>query len=216
MLISHRHKFLYFVIPKCGSATLRQSLAPHADIGWPVNNYEQHVPIKRFLLTPEAPLLSTYFRFTFTRNPYDRIYSGYLQDRFASEHYPRWTKEKKPIFDEIGEDFAAYLEHYVSTADIGSDWRWICFCPMTEFATLDGKNMLDFVGRAEHLEEDMNKLGDALGLTIQKAPDHNVRTGTCSESLKYIDKYTPRSIQIVNDLYAQDFANFGYTMLDPA
>ncbi|KRA30235.1 hypothetical protein ASD68_15415 [Rhodanobacter sp. Root627] len=87
---------------------------------------------------------------------------------------------------------------------------------MTEFATLDGKNMLDFVGRAEHLEEDMNKLGDALGLTIQKAPDHNVRTGTCSESLKYIDKYTPRSIQIVNDLYAQDFANFGYTMLDPA
>lgn len=213
MLISHRHKFLYFVIPKCGSATLRTSLAPHADVGWPVSNYEQHLPVARFLQTPDAALFDDYFKFTFTRNPYDRIYSGYLQDRYASENYPRWTKEKKPIFDEIGDDFTAYLRGHVSKADIHEDWRWICFCPMVDFAHRDGNSILDFVGKAEQLEQDMGELSVRLGIQIEKAADKNVRTGICTARPKYLGFYDQEALEIVNDLYRDDFRSFGYEMV---
>lgn len=169
-----------------------------------MSNHEQHLPIARFLQTPHADLINDYFKFTFTRNPYDRLYSGYLQDRYASESSPRWNKEKKPIFDKIGEDFATYLSDYVTQSDIATDWRWICFCPMT-----------DFVGRAERLEEDMTRLANVLGLEMEKAPDESVRPGKCTDTLKYLHKYDRRNLEIVNEVYADDFTRFGYEMINP-
>ena len=154
-----------------------------------------------------------YFKFTFTRNPYDRIYSGYLQDRHAAVHLPRWTPEKKPIFDEIGDDFEAYLLQHVANADLRADWRWICFCPMIEFAYVDGECQMDFVGRAETLEADLDRLAKQLKLPVTKAEDQNVRNGLCLDDPKYLHHYTRRSIEAVNDLYRQDFEMFGYPMI---
>jgi len=215
VLISHRHRFAYFVVPKCASATLRQSLAPFADIGWPVTNYQQHMTLADFARTDLAAKVEGYFRFTFVRNPYDRLYSGYLQDRHAGENYGRWIKAKKPIFDVIGDDFPRYFREYVQKADIVSDWRWICFCPMSEFAYADGRNVLDFVGHAETLETDLSALGERLGLQIAKAPDENVRRGHCTVRPKYLPHYDRETIAAVNRLYADDFTRFGYDMVDP-
>jgi len=215
MVISHRHNFLYFVIPKCASATVRRSISPFADIGWPVANFEQHMTINRFLQTEHAGLIDRYFKFTFVRNPYDRIYSGYLQDRFASENYPRWINAKKPIFDRIGDDFSLYLNDYALTMDIAGNWEWICFCPMSEFAFLKDRNILDFVGKAEALESDIQALAVHLGIDIEKAPDENVRTTICMPEPKYLKMYDRRSVANVNRVYADDFKHFGYQMLDP-
>lgn len=216
MLISHRHRFLYHVVPKCASATLRQSLAPFADIGWPVSNYQQHMTIADFAKTDLAGKTSGYFRFTFVRNPYDRLYSGYLQDRHAGENYGRWITAKKPIFDTIGDDFPRYFREYVEPADRLTDWRWICFCPMTAFACEDGRIVLDFVGHAETLEEDLSRLGDRLGIAVSKAPDHNVRNGHCAVRPKYLQHYDRATVEAVNRIYADDFALFGYDTVDPA
>jgi hypothetical protein len=215
MLISHRHRFLYFVVPKCASATLRRSLAPYADIGWPVSNFEQHVNIRRFKATEHAGLLEDYFKFTFVRNPYDRIYSGYLQDRHAGENYPRWIRAKKPIFDQIGDDFPRYFNDHVLQSDIVMDWRWICFCPMVEFSHADGEPRMDFVGRAETVEEDIRRLSERLGLPVAKADDENVRNGLCTPEPKYLDRYDRRTLAAVNRVYAEDFRLFGYEMIDP-
>lgn len=217
MLISHRHRFLYFVVPKCASATVRKSLAEFADVGWPVSNHQQHVPIDNFLNSDQSHLADSYLKFTFVRNPYDRLYSGYLQDRYASEHYPRWTTVKKPIFDEIGDDFSTYFHEHVRAADVKNDWRWICFCPMHEFArSSSGAVRVDFVGRAECVERDLAKLGERLQLPIRKAPDENVRTGTaaCTVDPKYLDKFDRRTVETVNELYEIDFKMFGYPMLN--
>lgn len=157
--------------------------------------------------------MQSYFKFTFVRNPYDRIYSGYLQDRHAAANLPRWTKEKKPIFDTIGDDFEAYLLDYALMADIRSDWRWICFCPMTEFAYVGNERHVDFVGRAESLEADLHALGERLRLPLRKAEDQNVRNGFCMEEPKYLHHYTSRAIDAVNDAYRLDFERFGYRMI---
>ncbi|MFC5570454.1 sulfotransferase family 2 domain-containing protein [Lysobacter yangpyeongensis] len=216
MVISHRHRFLHFVIPKTASATLRQSLAPFADIGWPVSKYQQHVTIAAFLRSEHAPLFPDYFKFAFVRNPYDRIYSGYLQDRYAAETYPRWIRAKKPLFDEIGDDFSTYFNEYALKADLENDWQWICFCPMSAF-TVDagGKLAMDFVGRAENLAQDIATLASRLRLPLEKAPDENVRQGLCSAEPKYLPHFDRRTIFAVNATYRRDFELFGYPMLDP-
>ena len=69
MVISDRYKYLYFVIPKCGSATARHALEPFTDIGYPVSNFAEHVTIQKFLdKYDDAGRFATHFKFTFVRN----------------------------------------------------------------------------------------------------------------------------------------------------
>lgn len=216
MVISHRYRFLYFVVPKTGSATLRKSLEPFVDIGWPVTQGEQHTTVPSFLRSEHASLFDDYFKFTFVRNPYDRLYSGYLQDRYAAEKSPRWAKAKKPVFDRIGDDFNAYFNDHVVHADVENDWQWICFCPMSEFAVHPGGDMaMDFIGRAESLEQDIGELAATLGVPMLKAPDENVRQGICLTEPKYLRHFDRATVAAVNRLYRRDFELFGYPMLDP-
>jgi Sulfotransferase family len=216
MVISHRYRYLYFVVPKCASATVRQSLAPFTDIGYPVTRHVQHQSIRQFLATPHQPLYEQgYFRFTFVRNPYDRLYSGYVQDRFAATQNSRWQRAKESIFKSIGDDFNRYLREHVRHAEIESAWDWICFCPMREFAYLDGTCVLDFIGRAESVEADLTELARRLRAPITKAADVNVKV-VPRPGLKYLDRYDRATLEMVNELYADDFRLFGYEMVDPS
>ncbi len=215
MVISHRHRYIYFVIPKCASATVRQSLKNHTDIGYPVTQYEQHVTIQQFLSSEYGSLLQeSYLPFTFVRNPYDRLYSGYLQDRLAATRYEKWIPVKAPIFQEIGDDFNRYIQNYVRHAKLLSDWRWICFCPMHAFSYLDGECIVQFIGRAESVEKDLRELGDILKTDIEKSENFNINTPP-QENLKYLKKYDRATIEIVNQIYEDDFRLFNYEMLNP-
>lgn len=217
MVISHRHRYLYFVTPKCASATVRTSLCDLTDLGYPVTKgLPQHQTIAQFLAGPHASLFDAgYFRFTFVRNPYDRLYSGYAQDRVVAGRNPKWQKVKEHIFREIGDDFNRYVSEHVRYARRLDDWEWICFWPMHAFAFVDGECMLDWIGRAESVESDLTILSSRLGVEIVKAEDRNVHTPPSADP-KYIDRYDRATIEIVNDLYREDFQRFGYERLDPA
>lgn len=216
MVISHRHRYLYFVVPKCASATVRQSLAPYTDIGYPVTSFAQHLPLRRFLGCEHAALFDAgYFRFTFVRHPYDRLYSGYVQDRFAATQSPRWRNAKQRIFDTIGDDFNRYVMEHVRHADRDGAWQWICWCPMHAFAYLDGQCVMDFVGRAEDVDNGLTELSRRLGLPIAKAADVNVNVTPSGDALKYLGRYDRATLGLVNDLYREDFERFGYAMIDP-
>jgi len=215
VVISHRHRYLYFVVPKCASATVRQSLAPYTDIGYPVTKGVQHQTIRQFLATGDAALFDQdYLRFTFVRNPYDRIYSGYVQDRHAATQSARWQRAKAPIFDAIGDDFNRYMLEHVRHATLADTWDWICFCPMHEFAYRDGELALDFVGRAETVEASLAELSRRLQVPITKATDVNVNVEP-TQGLKYLDRYDRATLALVNSLYREDFERFGYAMVDP-
>lgn len=216
MVISHRHRYLYFVVPKCASATVRQSLAPYSDIGYPVTNFTQHLPLRRFLACEHAALFDAgYFRFTFVRHPYDRLYSGYVQDRFAATQSARWRHAKQRIFDTIGDDFNRYVMEHVRHADREGAWQWICWCPMHAFAYLDGQCVMDFVGRAETVDDGLDELSRRLDLPIAKVADVNVNVAPSGDALKYLGRYDRATLELVNDLYREDFERFGYAMTDP-
>lgn len=217
MIISHRHRYLYLVVPKCASATVRRSLTPYTDIGYPVTNDTQHVTVRKFLASAHAAAWTAgYLRFTFVRNPYDRLYSGFQQDRFAATQSSRWRHAKQRIFDAIGDDFNRYVMEHVRHADREGAWQWICWCPMHAFAYLDGERVVDFVGRAEAVEAGLAELSHRLGIPLAKAPDANVRVEPAGDRLKYLDRYDRATLELVNELYAEDFERFGYARVDPA
>ncbi len=217
MVLSHGKKYLYFVVPKCGSTTVRHVLEPYTDVGYPVSHYHmQHLTIEQFLETEYKSCFNEYFKFTFVRNPYDRIYSGFMQDLYASKNYPRWIECKAPIFKEIGEDFNRYIQEYVREQDLSNDWRWVCFRPMHMFSHMNNSSTVDFVGRTETLTSDINRLCQLLKIeNPQSYTSYNVNQMP-SPTYKYLDKYDVKSIEIINEIYHRDFVEFGYIMIDPS
>ena len=214
MNISHRREYLYFVVPKCASRTIRSALGPHTDVGYPVDDFQQHMTVSQFKATQYAEHFDHYFKFTFVRNPYDRLYSGYMQDRFAAANYAEWTEVKKPIFDVIGDDFNRYVREYVAAQSGEHAWDYVCFWPMAAFATDDGKFCIDWFGRAETVDADLAVLSQKLGMPIHKEKDMNVRVKATGQ-LKYLAQFERSTVELVNELYANDFDLFGYQMLDP-
>ncbi|NRP75223.1 hypothetical protein ILFOPFJJ_06146 [Ensifer psoraleae] len=214
MGISLQKKFIYFVIPKTGSATARKAFSPYVDVKRPTQHFSEHVPIKRFLTSDYSHLTREFFKFTFVRNPYDKLYSGFRQDLLAAYTFKHWEEAKKPIFEKIGEDFNRYISDYVAHADIRDDPFWICFCPMNEFTHLDGNLFVDFIGKTENLWDDARKLEKILNLECAPTEDLNV-TDPSRTPLKYAKHYNRRSIEIVNELYLEDFQYYGYDLLSP-
>ena len=159
-------------------------------------------------------LFEEYFKFTFVRNPYDKLYSSFTQDVHASKSYKVWHKVKKGIFDTIGEDFNLYMQEYVFNSDIKNDWDYIHFCPMYEFATIGNEFCLDWFGKAENIESDLLELAKLLNLDIKKHKNANIRSKPTTD-LKYLNKYTRSTIDLVNTVYQKDFELFSYPMLNP-
>jgi hypothetical protein len=211
--ISDSKKFIYLVVPKAGSATVRHALGDLRNIVRPTSHFSEHIPLHRFRTSPHAHKLDLYRCFSFVRNPYDRLYSGFLQDKFAAYNLPHWRDAKQPIFDRIGNGFNRYLQEYVADADILDDLYWTCFCPMHAFTHENGVNRMQFIGRTETLSEDLRRLAKILDITIGPVLELNVRTSRDGDGLKYASLYDNRSIELVNDMYRMDFEFFGYKTL---
>jgi hypothetical protein len=82
-----------------------------------------------------------YFAFCIERNPWDKVLSTWL-----------WANRDRPVRD------LSEFERWVldpTTKGLASDW------PMY---TVDGEIAVDFVGRFEHLSEDLGHVFDAVGL----------------------------------------------------
>jgi len=174
----------------------------------------QHMTVSRFLKSKYSGLFEDYFKFAFVRNPYDRLYSAFLQDKFASEHYGDWVPVKGPIFDLIGHDFNRYVTGYVDPVKIVNDWDWIAFCPMREFCCLFDRMCMDFIGHIESLDEDLQKLSDLINTKIVLAESANLRFVSPTIP-KYLDRFERSTIGKINEIYKDDFEFFHYEMLNP-
>ena len=214
MVISHQKKFIFSVIPKTASATLRHAIKDLTDIGWPHTKDAEHVPLHKAMSGEHASLFSSYTTFSFVRHPYDRLYSGYLQDIWASKNNDRWKEAKEELFLSIDYNFSQYLSKYVAQADLSNAWDWICFTPMHAFTSHGGYN-IDFIGKYETFEDDVIYLSQILGVPeISISDDLNVRR-TKGGTFKYLPFYTPDDVALVNELYDEDFRSFDYTKISP-
>jgi len=85
--------------------------------------------------------------------------------------------------------------------------------------------MLDLVGYTERFDEDFKKISAILNIEQVQIENKKVLTepkAPCDpqnmtrSDYKYLDRYDRKSIETVNELYADDFHHFGYQMLSPS
>ncbi len=124
-----------------------------------------------------------YFTFCFERNPWDKVVSGYFFAKGRGE-------------------FDGTLREYVLHGDLPSDF---------DKYSLDGATVgVDFVGRYEHLEDDLRRAFDRIGLehpvslTREKG---NYRPADARTDVLFDDEMSRR----VEAVFAREIRAFGYS-----
>ena len=155
-------------------------------------------------------LVERYFKFTFVRNPWDRLYSAYHY--FAccigsDEHRDhRWAST---ILSGISsfEEFVLRLEEpgYASMVK-----QYDHFRDQVEWLIDPGSGglIMDFIGRFETLDRDFDHVRKTLGIDV--ALPHRRK----SSGKSYRKDYSREMVRIVHSLYLRDVELLGYEFDD--
>ena len=142
--------------------------------------------------------LSSFFKFCFVRNPYDRLFSSYMFLKKGGVNIHDINAYNKYLC--CYKDFEDFVLNGISeelTREI------IHFTPQTYFICDNtGSIIVDFIGRFESLEKDVEKLSEMLDIEIN-LPHLNINEKDC-----YI--YTDEMKIKVNEVYKQDFDLLSY------
>ena len=129
-----------------------------------------------------------HFRFTFVRNPFDRLVSSYnyLTGGFGNEGDQKY-----------GETLPKSFKDFVHN---GINLNWLHLRPMRDWAD----SRIDYIGRFENINRDFVDISRIMGKYakldhINKAPHKH-----------YTEYYDDELKEIVGKVYAEDIEYFGY------
>ena len=205
MIISHRHKFIFFAVPKTATHAIREALRQHCG----PDDWEQQVLFgKQSLPIPEisaighghisaneirphlsATVWEDYFKFAFVRNPFDRFVSTcFFLNRgnpdFA-EGAVSFMKERLP------------RQRFRQRVLVRPQYQQIC--------TSDSQVALDFVGRYENLQQSYDTICERVGI-----PTTELARKNSSNHSNYNSYYDDDLQQLVGEYYKDDLRIFSY------
>jgi len=187
MVISHKDQFIFIHVHRTAGAFLMSYLRDHFGIAAEIISQHGNAQSEEGALMDEHP---NYFKFAFVRNPYERLLSWYLlinKWREPSEYLNKTTFEHF-LLEELREE------------------------PYFHFNQLDylrkpgETHKMDFIGRFEQLNTDLEKLCERL-----KIPYHKKEALNPSKKVDYTDFYTEKAINQVAKKCADDLAYFNYS-----
>jgi hypothetical protein len=205
MIISHKHRFIFFAIPKTGTHSVRQALRAHlgpddleqvallenkrfpfpelADIG------HGHISAQEIRPVLGDEIYDSYFKFAFVRNPFDRFVSYCA---FISRETGHFANNAQ-----------AFMTHIVAER---RPLQHILYRPQSEFVTDATKSLaVDFIGRNESMQESYDAICERVGI-----PSTALGRVNSSTRRSYRDYYTPRLIELVQAQYQDDLNLFEY------
>jgi hypothetical protein len=125
---------------------------------------------------------SDYFKFGFTRNPWERLVSAWKY-AFVSMRISCYGKVS----------FRKFIKEYIDV------WLGV------EMNTLDFCDGCDFIGKFENLQEDFDTICDKIKIPQQKLSHINK-----TKHRQYAEYYDEETKSIVAEKYAKDIEYFGY------
>ena len=191
-----KKRCIFIHIPKTAGTSIL------AAIGKSSQDSRDHLPWYVYY-TADPYKFNKYFKFTFVRNPWDRIYSTYRYLQAGGNQ-----KCDTPISNII-KSYQTFDQFIIDGLGNGHFRNHLLFLPMANFILGPNEEiMVDFVGRYENLQKDFERLGRNLKLTT-RLPKLNR-----SPHLVFGD-YTraycsSKSIDIVGEIYKQDISVFNY------
>ena len=206
MLISESKQFVFVHVQKTAGTSLAQILAPHclqpsrsrlnriaSDlrlVDWRRHHFHRHDSLRRVQSVLPVAVYRNMFKFAFVRNPWSRLVSYYEFILRTKDHHRRDKVENLGGFDDFVELFTGNPRR--------SQWSMLL--------DRDGKLGLDFVGRMENLDADINSLCQRLDIEAASIP-HRKKSG----NLAWRDYYTPRSADLVRQRWSAEIEAFGYS-----
>jgi len=140
-------------------------------------------------------LYSDYFKFSFVRNPWDRLvscwYNKVIQSNYFSFNDDRY--EKMQLFEKFVD--------YVSTLDINT-----CDRHLKLQSSLIDLNEIDYIGRFETFAEDYTAICQKLDIPL----DNFIHKNKSLKTKHYTEFYTDELREKVHQIYLKDIQIFGY------
>ena len=175
-MIIHSHKAIHIHISKCAGQSIERSLGQY--IG-------QHHLRPAIIKAIGKARWDSYYKFSFVRNPWDRLVSLYhfrlkkMRHLIKGRSFDTWLRQ---VFDEY---HPKVHQHY-----------WIAE---------DGVPFVDFIGKFENLSEDFSRVCSRIGAAV---PLLHINK---SSHKHYAEYYNAESRDFVQKACAADIDMFGYT-----
>lgn len=205
MIISTTHRFIFFAVPKTGTHSVRQALRPHLaaedleQVGLFVQKrfpFPQlsaighgHLGVQQVRPVLGDEVFTTYFKFAFVRNPYDRFISYCA---FMSRQTGQFEASPR-----------AFMRHVIRDQP---PLQHILFRPQHEMlCDADGRLAMDHVGRVETMQADYDAICARIGIPSERLGHVNA-----SSHRPYAEYYDEELRALVAGMYARDLELFGY------
>lgn len=196
-MINHKHKLIFIHIPRTGGTTIERALCGR---DW----FNIHAPSKHLTAHSAKKIYAEYweeyFKFTFVRNPWDRMvsllkygsfYGVSLGDRniINTENY--FTNFKKVEYDQRYFNENQFNNHNPIKESV--------------YQNIFGTEM-DFIGKLESLEGDLSKICSINKMKCAKL-HHAEKSLNRKQYRKYYDTKTR---QLIEEKYYKDIKLFNY------
>ena len=214
MLLSHRYQFLFVHIAKTGGTSVRSALQryrwrdPYYLPQWiasrlsGMTGHRLGIKLPRHCkaITAQEMLprefYDSLFKFAFVRNPWDLQVSSY--------HHIR---RERPQLMQANESFEDFLRRKL---DPERPWQYHLDTSVESQSDyvidLQGRQIVDFIGRYETLQEDFDHICDRIGITPITLP-HRRKASDRADYRGYYDDSTRR---LVAEHFAPDIERLGY------
>jgi len=187
-MISDKHRVAFIHIAKCAGTSIEAYLKNFEFY----IKYHYHTTHRKLL---ESDKYKNYYKFSFTRNPYDKMVSEFkwFTDQSNEWNSPDCRKYYK------GVDFKTFVNKFL-TLHPGDPYHLY-----SQYSILTPLKRIDFIGRFENLQEDFDIVCNKIGISKQKLPHTNK-----SKRKHYTEYYDDETRAIVAQKYAKDIEYFGY------
>ena len=215
MLLSIKYNFLFVHIAKTGGTSVRAALNPlrwrdpyyvpmflcskiskltgHR-IGVKFPRHAKVIAAKEML---PRELFDNLFKFAFVRNPWDLQISSYHHIRRERPHLLAGINDFEQFLRWKLDPARPYQYHIDTSIELQSDY----------LVDLNGKIIVDFIGKYEQLQEDFDEVCRRIGITSKTLP-HKRKATDRSDYRQYYNDDTAR---LVADYFRRDIENFSYS-----
>ena len=230
--ISLKNKYVYFGIQKAASTTIRNTLSNYElkdlfKIDVPHNPHFINTPfVKPYQLSEQqfTDIMKdqNFLKFTFIRNPYDRILSAYLdkivggelrgnflKTKSDSENKNKVGKLKTNILNVLGFSEKVSFEQFVEVITQIEDKRKNIHWKPMSFILDYPHTKFDFIGKIENFDQDFKTLQDLLNIDLTNYYiKHDRHKTNAAKAIEHY--YTPALKKKIAEHYSDDFKLGGY------
>lgn len=215
--ISLKHKYVYFETPKVGCSSIKKTLIKF-ETGELYEKYDlpihpvpfSSVFVKPFQLSEKqlSDILKdkTFFKFTFVRDPYSRALSGYL-DKMVGQ-LSGYTQMIALMADKEVGDSVEFLEFLQTLQQMQPHAMNSHFRPLSN-QLFSGLVDFDFIGKFESYSDDFGFVMSKLGVPEELHETVVFHQTSATEKLQRY--YSSAEVELVKNIYAEDFRWFGYS-----